>query len=102
MSVTDTGCGNRPRTLSANLRTVLHDKGDWQGNGLLGLATVFGIVEQHRGWIEVESEVGSGTTFHIFFPEADIREAPTTVTSLGDQRPRGSETISFWSKTRQT
>jgi len=34
----------------------------------LGLATVFGIVAQHHGWIEVESKLNSGTTFDIFLP----------------------------------
>jgi len=38
-----------------------------KGTGL-GLATVFGIVEQHRGWVEVESKVGQGTIFRVFLP----------------------------------
>jgi CheY-like chemotaxis protein len=53
---------------------------------------VFGIVKQHRGWVNVESELGHGTTFHIFLPKV---EAPLAVVEV-ETRPKpkgGTETI---------
>jgi CheY-like chemotaxis protein len=56
--------------LVAHLRTVLHHEATRQGNGPR-LGHRFGIIKQHNGWIQVDSEVGRGTTFQIFLPAAD-------------------------------
>ena len=67
----DTGCGIPPETscrASSNRSSPPRKSG--KGTGL-GLATVFGIVEQHQGWIDVDSAVGQGTTFRIFCPPPD-------------------------------
>jgi two-component system cell cycle sensor histidine kinase/response regulator CckA len=61
------------------------------GTGL-GLATVFGIVERHRGWIDVESEVGRGTTFRVYLPEHD-GDAKCEAEASARCTPRGRETI---------
>jgi PAS domain S-box-containing protein len=81
LRVTDSGSGIAPENLPHIFEPFFTTKDIGKGTGL-GLATSYGIVQQHGGWIEVDTEAGRGTTFRVFFPNVPTMtaEAPSVAT----------------------
>ena len=92
LTVSDTGRGISPETMTNIFEPFFTTKGMGQGTGL-GLATVYGIVSQNQGFISVRSEPGKGAAFTIHLPR--VTEAVTEAAPEKEERPldKGSETI---------
>jgi PAS domain S-box-containing protein len=93
LSVTDTGVGMTPEVRERAFEPFFTTKGHHRGTGL-GLATVYGILQQHGGLVHVYSEVGQGTTFKVYLPADERPSAPGRASRSGvANRPLGHETI---------
>ena len=92
LSVTDTGCGMNAAIINRIFEPFFTTKDVGKGPGL-GLATVYGLVNQHHGWIEVDSKVDQGTTFHLYFPPTTKPLPAPPVVAARSDIPGGRETI---------
>ena len=91
ISVQDNGCGMDAGLLAHIFEPFFTSKAAGEGTGL-GLSTVYGIVRQNNGFLDVHSEPGQGTTFHIYLPRFVDPDAPKPA-EASPPIPRGSETL---------
>ena len=92
LTVKDTGTGIVPENMPRIFEPFFTTKGVGKGTGL-GLATVYGIVKQHQGWVEVSSQVGVGTTFRIYLEALECARPALNNRAPEAEPPRGNETI---------
>ena len=92
LTVRDSGTGMDKAILQNIFEPFFTTKEAGKGTGL-GLATVYGIVKQHDGYITVDSVQGEGSTFHVFFPVAEKTKADLDETAEPEKDCRGTESI---------
>jgi signal transduction histidine kinase/ActR/RegA family two-component response regulator len=92
LAVSDTGCGMTPEVAARIFEPFFTTKAPGRGSGL-GLATVYGIVEQSGGFIRVASKVGCGTTFDIFLPAVTTEAPALSLQEPVHPAPGRSETV---------
>ncbi len=92
LSVSDTGTGIAPEHLARIFEPFFTTKEPGKGTGL-GLATVYGIVKQHQGWLEVASRVGEGATFKVFLPVTALPADSAKALPAAAKLRGGTETI---------
>jgi two-component system, NtrC family, sensor kinase len=86
VTLADTGCGIKPEYLEHVFEPFFTTKPVGKGTGL-GLSVSYGIVQQHGGTIELDSEPGRGTTFTLVFPALNHEPVPATADTAAREHP---------------
>jgi PAS domain S-box-containing protein len=92
LCVLDSGCGIPRENLARIFEPFFTTKESGHGTGL-GLATVFRIVAQHHGWVEVDSEINVGTTFRVFLPALDHAAEKTEARAVSPPAGNGERIL---------
>ncbi len=93
VSVSDNGIGMKEETVKHIFEPFFTTKDVGKGTGL-GLASSFGIIKQHEGWIDIQTQFGKGTTFMIYLPVTSETRQESDFSQQSEMEP-GNETLLF-------